>query len=234
MYHAVLLGTFLQLTSLASANGIVCSNRTEPIPDAEMLQVVRIHYTPLHLFGGCGVQISDRWVITAKHCVKIWSASMLQIRVADNRIGVAQIILHPDPNVDLALIQLTGDGIPMRSKIDLFNGKPAAKSKLWLGGYGFGGQIGHFPWPGKFRSGYNQLDGISGKRGKMTLDQNQPNEALPLLFDSGSPVFIQRDGHWLLFGITVTASNRLFPTYGGRSHHQLVGTELKWISSTIN
>ena len=67
-------------------------------------------------FGCGGSIIASNFILTAKHCVEGLSASSVKVIAgvtcknevnSSNTLNVSQIILHPDPNVDAALLQLS-------------------------------------------------------------------------------------------------------------------------------
>lgn len=230
----------LVLLVAAQADAVVWRADLDAAPGAEpvavMRQVVRVHYTKLRVFGGCGLQLSDSWVLVARHGVEIWKARTLQVRIGADRCGVKRVVLHPDAKVDLALIELQMP-IPMRERITLSAGEPGKGSRLWLGGFGKRGPAGDAGRSGIFAAGFNRLEVVANKRGKMVFDRPgqgaDPGESLPARFDSGSPVFVQQGKAWHLLGITVTASNSKNPNYGDRSHHQLVAPERKWLDAHV-
>jgi hypothetical protein len=197
-----------------------------------MRNIARIHYTRAHVLGGCGIQLADRWVLVAKHEVKIWKPGMLQVRVGENHIAVKRILQHPDERVDLALLELAKP-TPLLERITLFSAEPAEQSRLWLGGFGKAGPAGKAGRASTFAAGYNRLEVIESNRGKVVLDKNVPDEVLPARFDSGSPVFIRVGENWQLLGITVTASNSKNPNFGDRSHHQLLAPAREWLDKHI-
>lgn len=225
-----MIATLLTIISIVWSSA--AGNPPQAQPSGPMINIARIHYTPAQIFGGCGIQINDNWILLAKHEVKIWAPGMIHIRVGEKRLRAKRIVLHPDEKVDLALIELTAPTAPPK-QIPLFRGSPEIKSRLWLGGYGKQGPAGKAGAAGKFAAGFNELEAIKNNRGKVVLTKDVADEVLPSRFDSGSPVFIEIGDQWQLLGITVTASNSHNPTHGDRSHHQLIGPEIEWLETTI-
>ncbi|WP_419194863.1 trypsin-like peptidase domain-containing protein [Novipirellula herctigrandis] len=205
-----------------------------------MQSVVKLHYTPLHVFGGCGVLVDSRHVLTAKHAVDSWPIEMVSIAIGGEFFAAESIAKHPVKGVDLALIRLrrtVSDSIDCQ-RVSLCRSKPKAGDRVWLGGYGLSGWVGHALLGGNFASGHNRIEQVTNHRGKIRFDapeaeNTEGDEVFPALLDSGSPVFIRRGDSWLLVGITTTVSNRLSPSLGNHSHHELLAESRKWLDENL-
>ncbi|MFG0287640.1 MAG: trypsin-like serine protease [Rhodopirellula sp. JB044] len=221
-------------------------------PTGVMKSVVRLLYSPLHVFGGCGVLLDADTVLTAGHAVDDWKASSICVRHGDQVISVAKITRHPDMKVDLAVIHLAKsfDDVPT---MNIWKPPVRKDDRVWMGGYGISGELiedgkssiitaaagldfasGYRT--GRFASGFNRIAKVGSHRNQIVFDPpgkgGEQNEVLPAMFDSGSPVFVQREGAWHLAGITVTVSNRMSPAYGDRSSHESVHASLNWIEKS--
>ncbi|EMI41442.1 trypsin-like serine protease [Rhodopirellula sp. SWK7] len=222
-------------------------------PEGVMTSVVSLHYTPLQVLGGCGVLLNADMVLTAGHAVDGWAASSIHVRLGDHVRVVEEIIRHPNMKVDLAVIRLAESLGPERS-LPIAMGALSKGERVWLGGYGISGPLiendknsivaaaarlnfasGYRT--GRFASGYNRITHIGSHRNQIVFDapggDSEPEEVLPSLFDSGSPVFVQRDGEWRLAGITVTVSNRMSPNYGDRGSHESVHAAHAWLVKVL-
>jgi len=89
---------------------------------------------------GCGGSIiAPNYILTAKHCVVGLSASNVKVIAgvtckneinSSNTFNVSQIILHPDPNVDAALLQLSSN-ITFNNNRQLVNFWSSADNALY-------------------------------------------------------------------------------------------------------
>lgn len=205
--------------------------------EGEMRNAGRVLYTALKVPGASGVLLKDDWFLTARHAVKIWPTKQLTVELPERggRFKVLEKHLHPD--ADLALLKL--ERAPKAEALAMQNGaKPEPGTRLWLGGYGAAGPAGNMKEAGKFRTGYNRLSKHEGKRAAFHFDKpGSPNadalECFPGMNDSGSPVFVERDGKWQLFGIVVTVSDAAKPDYGDRGRCVVLDAHRKWLDEVV-
>lgn len=221
-----------------------------------MRRAVMLRYTPLQVFGGSAVLVAPDVALTAAHGAKGWPASQLTIDLngafklknapakqaggdkKSIRIGVRQVLLHPDPKVDLAVLKLSQTVAVEPAR--LLDRAPKVGERIWLGGYGVYGSPGKPKGFGVFHAGFNRVASVRSGRAKVVLDKTPPEtdgtepDVLPAAFDSGSPVWVETPDGWALSGVTVTASGREGPNFGDRSHHQLLAPVREWLDGVLS
>lgn len=196
----------------------------------------RLLYARFQVFGGTCVWIGDRWVLTARHGVKDWSTRSLQVDFpahGERSYAIRAIHLPKNAKTDLALLEL-GERPPLKTSTRLLSTKINAGSKLQFGGYGNYGSDGEVRGTNRFHWGANVVDGADHQLGHFSMSQptvGHPNEALPALLDSGSPVFMDTDQGQLLAGVVVRVSNRMAPNIGDRAAFTCLAGEAEWIRS---
>ncbi len=197
-------------------------------------QVGRLKYTRLNVIGGSCVWIGGPWALTSRHGVEAWSASVLTVdfpAIDDTRYQVKAIHLPSKHTIDIALLHL--DETPQeKNRIQLNDGPIPEKSRLLLGGYGVSGPVNQLRKVGQFHWGTNRLRSINDREGRFALDQadpNEPDESLPSMMDSGSPVFVGSEDEATLVGIVVRVTNATKPRIGDRATFTAVKSLKGWI-----
>ncbi len=105
-------------------------------------------------------------------------------------------------------------------------------AKLRFGGYGNFGPPGRILGAGVFHWGTNTVDSADKKLARFSMSKpskDQPREALPAAFDSGSPIFHADGGEILLAGIAIRVTNRVAPGIGDRAVMTCVAGQEQWI-----
>lgn len=194
----------------------------------------RLLFSRFGVCGGSCVWIGDRWVLTARHGVNRGSAETFRVDFPAHgkiRYRVKAIHLPPNSAVDLAMLELD-QSLP-------FNDPPRLESRelrkglpVRLGGYGMHGPAGAAAGASRFHWGTNELDSIGKGTARFTLNTataGKPREALPALFDSGSPVFVVEGDRLLLAGVSVRVSNGWNPKVGDHAVMTSLPSEKAWI-----
>lgn len=198
------------------------------------MHVGRLHYTRLGVFGGCSVWIGDRWVLTARHCVKPWRAASIRIDFpahGKQRYRVKAFHFPAEDKIDLALVELDSP-LEFEAPPTLDARKLNVGDFIRLGGYGTRGLVSGPKRIGKFRWGTNTLTTASRKKASFVLDElveKGTREAMPALMDSGSPVFLETEEEHLLVGVSVSVSDAANPKVGDRANLTCVTGQAEWI-----
>lgn len=242
MKRTVLLVALLASFCNRPADAVVWAD-PEAEPPTEMtgpMQCVgRLRYTRLKVFGGSCVWIGDRWVLTSRHGVQGWAPGSLWVDFpgyGKPRYRVKVVHLPPDETVDLALLELS-QPLAFETPTPLATEPSAVGAPLLLGGFGFAGVAGKPTSTGKFHCGTNEVTSVSEREARFVLDAattQRPREALPAMFDSGSPVFEVRDEKTYLVGLTVRVSHGTNPTVGDQATMTLVAPLREWLRETMN
>jgi Trypsin/FG-GAP-like repeat len=96
--------------------------------------------------GGCtATLLNDNWVITARHCVGDGTGPVIKAATVhhypknlDRTVPIASIFVHPDPDMDVALLQLPSPISSGQGAISLFQGEDAAVVGKNVTTYGYG------------------------------------------------------------------------------------------------
>ena len=205
----------------------------------EMRRVGKLMYSPFKVVGGTCVAIGDKWVLTSRHGVRDWEKDSLTVSLPGlGKGGYSVKRIHFPEKGDLALLELSGKigGFGKAGDAQLVSGANPVGVKVWLGGYGMSGPVGNVSLPGRFYSGYNRGD--KERKGKWSISMSKPGqgenpEVTISACDSGSPLFVEHDGEWVLCGIASTASNSRNPGVGDRGSYAKVGPAVEWIKRVM-
>lgn len=260
--RVVLLGCLVSLFALRSYGIIV---RHDVAPGNFVLRATdfsQVFY--LELQGQrkvCGATlISNRWALTAAHCVSETSLGTViergdefQVEIANVPRSIDRVMLHPEftsshtPEVDLALLRFVQEvnypkPIPMNIEVDELG------EVITLIGWGyFGlGTTGRQYYDGTKRQAKNRITRVDQRLFSFFDDPRQRNNAaLPLegtlsLGDSGGPAFLETSEGLLLAGVSVGQiegpdfSEETQGQYGSVAVFERVSLHIDWINSVIN
>lgn len=244
-WHRISFASVMALLSAAcstpsTALAIVWANQHASAPTAQtgpMQHVGRLLYSRFAVFGGSCIWIGDRWVLTARHGVKDWSSSSLTVDFpahGTQRYTVRTIHFPPDQNVDLAILELS-EALPFDKPTLLSARVIKPKALIRVGGFGNYGTAGKISGTNRFHWGTNMLDSADQHSARFSMSEASAGalrEALPALFDSGSPVFLTANNSETLVGIVVRVSNRMAPKVGDRATMTCLSSQAMWIKQT--
>jgi hypothetical protein len=232
-----LLGILVLVLSMR-ANAIVWQEGCAPEKEqkGEMMNVGKVFYSPLKVFGASCVALGDEWVMTCRHGTEKWVAGMLKVSfpaLGDEVYEVEKV--HFPKSGDLALLELKKK-VRLAKKLDLTDGLDLKGKRVWLGGFGMSGSAKRVGFGGNFASGYNRID--SAEEGKWVISMSKKGkgedlEVVIATLDSGSPMFVEEGKGWRLCGIASTATNRNNPGTGDRGNYAMVGAVKEWLGKLM-
>lgn len=227
----------LLLLATPRCEAIVWANAAAD-PPVEQVGVMRhagrLLYTRWGVCGGSCIWIGDRWVLTARHGVDSWSADSLRVDFPAHdktRYRVRELHLPKDTGIDLALLELERP-LTHVAPPTLRTRPLTAGTSLQLGGYGVHGPAGSAGGGCRFHWGTNSVESVRKSTARFRLDpvtNATPREALPALFDSGSPVFAVEGDRPTLVGISIRVSHGSNPTVGDHAVMTTLDPQADWI-----
>lgn len=237
----LLLGGLIALVS-PQAEAVIWSDSLLAPPTDQvgvMQHVGRVRYSRFGVFGGSCVWVGERWVLTASHGVKAWPAGALKVEFPAHGAegwAVQAIHLPSDEKVDLALLELK-EPLKFEKPVTLDARRLHAGARIHLGGFGSYGPAGNIKGSNRFHWGTNTLDSATVALARFSLSspaQSKPHEALPAMFDSGSPVFLVEGKRELLSGVVIRVSHALGPNVGDRAVITSLSGQVEWIKQVAS
>ena len=212
------------------------------VPDARYRVPPEAFPTLVDLPGeGHGVLIGPAWVVTAGHAIQ-WQLPLREVFIGCTSRKVAQVVFHPGyhpltaalqkdgPAAVMAFIERTDDialvrlAEPVRdiAPTPLYRATDEAGRIVQIAGKGatgngLTGETRGTPRRGELRHAFNRITAAHDRWLIYRMDLD--GDALPLEGalghgDSGSPVFIQQGGTWMLAGIANHTLYEAGPTMG--------------------
>ena len=209
----------------------------------------------------CGATlISNRWALTAAHCVSETSLGSViergdefQVEIANVPRSIDRVMLHPEfaslntPQVDLALLRFVQEvnhpkPIPVNTEV----GELGEIVTLVGWGYFGLGTTGRQYDDGTKRQAKNRIIQVDQRLFSFFDDPRQLNNAaLPLegtlsLGDSGGPAFLETSEGLILAGVSVGQiegpdfSEETQGQYGSVAVYERVSLHINWINSVVN
>lgn len=246
-------------TLLAATSPIVIRH---DVPDAHYLEFAREFANVCHVGAeGVGVLVAPRWVLTASHVAEGVGPFSAYVEFGGRgsgrpvtRLAVDQVHLHPrytreDAGNDIALLRLSepAEGIVPTRLLDrvgdgLSDGGDLVGEQVVLVGCGDvgTGESGARMGDGRWRAATNTVLEVHPNQLRFRFDAPGSEEVTELEGfwaggDSGCPAFIERDGEWLVAGISSHGYGAERPgppaQYGQRDVSYRVAHYLPWIRS---
>tara|TARA_B100000530_G_C15841145_1_gene441416 strand:+ start:82 stop:882 length:801 start_codon:yes stop_codon:yes gene_type:complete len=209
----------------------------------------------------CGATlISDRWALTAAHCVGetslgsvIQRGEEFQVEIANTERSIDRVVSHPNflssstPEIDLALLRFSEE-VDSPQPIPLNTQPNELGETITLVGWGyFGlGTTGRQYDDGTKRQAENRIS-HAGQQLRALFDDPRlsGSTALPLegtlsLGDSGGPAFLEAPEGLLIAGVSVGQiegprfSEETQGQYGSIAVFERLSLHIEWINSVIN
>ena len=195
--------------------------------------------------GGCTL-IAPNWAVTAAHVAARVPAQGGKVKFEGAEYPVAAVVLHPDakvtpgrpPDIDLALIKLERPVADIKPVGLYKHADELGKTGVIVGS----GDVGDGRGPpkrsdGRLRAVTNVVDDAGPLRLFCKFDEPPGGTELEGAGgpgDSGGPLLIERDGTWLIAGVSSASMNGKPGRYGVTDVYTRVSIYAEWIEKTMS
>lgn len=182
-------------------NGTVCTVGDSPVVELDLLQNGQV-------VSGCsGTVVAPRVVITAGHCIE--GMTSVRVRTGNGNFNSTRIDYHPSYDTtntfqeyDIGVVQVGAD-LPTRV-VDILNTNNLSVGEAGvIGGYGLDDN-GNY---GTLRAAPVNLSSFATGSIEIRYSGNGSN-GNTCNGDSGGPIFLERNGQWVLAGATSWGINQ--------------------------